>query len=474
MTKAGGRAGVLPKVAEASAVALLCLCLIGLGFGPDLSGRPNVVLIIIDTLRADALGCYNRSVSGLSPEIDLLARGGVQFTDVTSQSSWTRPSIGSMLTSRHPRSIGLYRQRNDILDDRFVTLAEVLRRNGYETVGITANPNINSTFHFDQGFSTYIDSAVVFDWMTPEPGQRVAGGDARLPGSREVLGTMLQRARRRKPSTPVYMQIDLMDVHEGWRLVRPEFRSDHRVQGDASRGYWDAVRQVSYDVGRFVDELRSIPGWANTLFVLTSDHGQGLGDHPAVPDSWGHGLLLYESQVKVPLILYRPPAETTLLERWSGRRRPLRPARIETPVRLLDVTPTILDDLGIAPPTQLDGRSLLPMTRGEHSRPDLPPFFVAETRFQGSHAIAVYSREWAYIENRVLREGVAERELQPVGAAENGRLTDSLSSHPDVAREMKSYLETWERLHREVGSTQPTRGPSTGEAEMLKSLGYLN
>jgi arylsulfatase A-like enzyme len=466
------RARLLPK--GASAIALLCLCLIGLGLGPDLSGRPNVVLIIIDTLRADALGCYNSSVSGLSPEIDRLARDGVQFTDVTAQSSWTRPSIGSMLTSLHPRSIGLYRQRNDILADRFVTLAEVLQRNGYETVGITANPNINSTFHFDQGFRTYIDSAVVFDWMTPELGQRVAGGDTRLPGSREVLGTMLQRARRRRASTPVYMQIDLMDVHEGWKLVRPEFRVDERVRGDASRGYWDAVRQVSNDVGRFVDELRSIPGWANTLFVLTSDHGQGLGDHPAVPDSWGHGLLLYESQVKVPLVLYRPPPEATFLERWIGRRRALRPGKVETPVRLLDVTPTILDYLGIAPPTQVEGRSLLSMTLGAPSRPDLPPFFVAETRFQGSHAIAVYSSEWAYIENRVSRDGVAERELQPVAAAENGRLTDSLAAHPDVARGMKSYLQAWERRHQEVRSTQPQQGPSTAEVELLKSLGYLN
>ena len=86
MTRTAGRAGVLPRVAEASAVALLCLVGLGLGFR-DLSGRPNVVLIIIDTLRADALGCYNRSVWDLSPEIDLLARGGVQFTDVTAQSS---------------------------------------------------------------------------------------------------------------------------------------------------------------------------------------------------------------------------------------------------------------------------------------------------------------------------------------------------------------------------------------------------
>jgi arylsulfatase A-like enzyme len=473
LTRAAGRAGVLPKVAEASAVTLLCLVGLGLGFR-DVSGRPNVVLIIIDTLRADALGCYNRSVSDLSPEIDLLARGGVQFTDVTAQSSWTRPSIGSMLTSLHPRSIGLYRQRNDILDDRFVTLAEVLRRNGYETVGITANPNINRTFHFDQGFGTYIDSAVVFDWMTPEPGQVVAGRNARLPGSREVLRTMLERARRRQASTPVYMQVDLMDVHEGWRLVRPEFKIDYRVRGDASRGYWDAVRQVSYDVGRFVDEIRSIPGWANTLFVLTSDHGQGLGDHPAVPDSWGHGLLLYESQVKVPLILHHPPTETTLWDRWIGRRHPLRPGRVETPVRLLDVTPTILDYLGIAPPLQVEGRSLLPVIRGDDSLPDLPPFFVTETRFQGSHAIAVYSREWTYIENRVLREGVAERELQPVGAAENGRLTDSLDAHHDVARQMKSYLEAWESLHQEVKSIQPTQGPSASEVEILKSLGYLN
>ncbi len=110
------------------------------------SNRPNIVLIIIDTLRADKLGCYGFP-ENTSPEIDRIANKGILFENVISQSSWTRPSIGSMLTSLYPRTVGIYKEEFDILHDRYETLAEILNDNGYYTMGITANPNINSVFN---------------------------------------------------------------------------------------------------------------------------------------------------------------------------------------------------------------------------------------------------------------------------------------------------------------------------------------
>lgn len=95
---------------------------------PHTSSRPNVVLVVVDTLRGDALGCYDPERADLSPEIDALAARGAQFLDVTAQSSWTRPAMGSMLTSLYPRDVGIYREKYDALPDRFVTLAEALRR----------------------------------------------------------------------------------------------------------------------------------------------------------------------------------------------------------------------------------------------------------------------------------------------------------------------------------------------------------
>jgi arylsulfatase A-like enzyme len=433
--------------------------------------RPSVVLVIIDTLRADALGCYNAAYPDLSPEIDALARKGVQFLDVTAQSSWTRPSVGSLLTSVHPRKLGIYSEKYDVLPEGAVTLAETLRAAGYETVGATANPNLNEIFNFNQGFDTYLESARVWDWMQPGTGQE-QGRKQSLPDSRRVLERMFDHARSRRGGRPVYMQILLMEVHEGWKLVRPEFKLNYRGLGGAPRGYWDGVRQLSSDVGQFVEQLSALPGWKDTLFIITSDHGQGLDDHPAVARSWGHGLLLYGSQVKVPLILYSPSAAAGRVPPGGGP-HPLRPQRIERHVRLLDVLPTILEYVGISVPSAIDGRSLVPLLARGGPAPDLPLYDVAETYYAGSDKVAVYTRSWTYIENRDGHEGVNARELQPAGERENGRLTDKLGQHPDVARELADYLHDWERRFPRRPAIQPREGPGQEVIDQLKALGYV-
>lgn len=125
---------------------------------------PNVVLIIIDTLRQDKLSAYGFPEE-TSPEIDRMAEQGVRFNRVIAQSSWTRPSIGSMLTSQYPRTLGIYKETGEVLPDDFVTIAEALREAGYTTIGATANANINTSFNFQQGFDHYVDSTVLLRWM---------------------------------------------------------------------------------------------------------------------------------------------------------------------------------------------------------------------------------------------------------------------------------------------------------------------
>jgi arylsulfatase A-like enzyme len=447
--------GAVKLAAVAAGLALLAPC-------TRAAPRPNIVLVILDTLRADALGCYNDAYPDLSPEIDALARRGVRFRDVTAQSSWTRPSMGSLLTSLYPRKIGIYREKWDVLPEEFVTLAEALRGGGYETAGVTANPNLNKVFNFHQGFDTYVESAVVWDWMRPVAGQKQAGRKQTLPDSQWILQRMLDHARSRKADRPLYMQIVLMEVHEGWKLVRPEFQKNYRGLVGAPRGYWDGIRQVSFDLGRFVNEIAALPGWSNTLFVITSDHGQGLGDHPAVTRSWGHGLLLYASQVKVPLILYGTGTAS----------RSLRPQTAEQPVRLMDVAPTILDYVGLPAPAGIDGRSLLPLLGGG-SVADLPRHHVTETYYDGSDKRAAHSPEWTYIESRDGHEGVNARELQRAGGGENGRLTDRIAEHPEVAQELAGHLRAWESRVPRRGATQPAQGPAPDVVDQLKALGYV-
>ncbi len=427
--------------------------------------RPNIVMIIIDTLRADKLGTYGFP-KGTSPEIDRLAKDGVVFKRVIAQSSWTRPSIGSMLTSLYPRTIGIYKEPFDILNDRFLTLAEILKDNGYTTIGITANPNINSVFNFNQGFDYYVDSNVVWRFMRPERGQSLYSEETNpLPTSGKIFNRLLEMVKSLREKRlfftlwPVYMQINIMEVHQGWLLIRPEYKKTFPESNFS--WYLDAIRQVSSDINRFIIELRSMPGWRNTLFIITSDHGQGLNDHPDVSESDGHGNLLYESQLLVPLILYHPGGNL------KGR-------IIERPVRLIDLMPTVLDYLGIQLPKGIQGRSLLRIIEGEESDVNLPQYFVAETNWRNVEKIALYSDRWKYIENRDNWDGVNRYELQPMGIKENGIKTDRIEYEPGIAEEMKGFLRAWEKAHPKTPPTLLEHNPSLEEIRQLRSLGYLN
>ncbi len=440
--------------------------------------RPNVVLIIIDTLRADLLSCYGCPLD-TSPEIDALAEEGVVFERVLSQCSWTRPSIGSMLTSLYPRSLGIYREKFDILADEYLTLAEILKDHGYRTIGITANPHLNKTFNFHQGFDDYAESSVIWGWMEPEEDKiRLREGRSmRLPRSGEILDWAMSQARSVERG-PAYVQINVMEVHSPSLVLNRyrhlydklpvDVREDEPPKRKAAlthlvRKTHCAVTQLSGEISDFMDELILLPGWRNTLFVITSDHGQGLVDHPDVQDSNTHGNLLYDSQVRVPLILYNPSDDEVIP----------RGKRVKRMVRLLDVAPTLLDYAGIRAPEEMMGESLLALVTGKGEPPDLPEVFTAETNWRDVEKIAVYTERWKYIENRDGWSGVNRFELQADGVVENGALTDSVHVRPEEADRLRSALRRWEESHVEVDATQPGDSPTDQEIEQLRSLGYI-
>jgi arylsulfatase A-like enzyme len=434
-----------------------------LGSGAIACGEPppqHVVLIVLDTLRADRLGCYGFPLA-TSPEIDRLADRGVRFARTLAQAPWTRPSVGSLVTSLHPRTLGLYLEWGDMLNDRFVTLAEVLQAHGYRTLGATANANLNSVFNFHQGFDHYVDSHVVWNWMKPKPGETRARRAA-LPSAPERFGEILAALDDEEPEErekPHYVQVNVMEIHESAKpdVVRREFAGLFAGRRDAD--YLRAIRQLSRDLDAFVRALSARPGWQRVLWVITSDHGEGLFDHPRVPRSEGHGFLLYESQVVVPLILYDTAGHLP-----AGR-------VVERPVRLLDLMPTILDHLGIEGPAGMAGRSLLPLLRGDEV--DLPDDFVVETRFRGSRKIGVYARDWKLIENRDGHEHTRLRALHPLGGGENGRSTDVGHRHPEVVERLAARLAAWEHAHPRMSPTHPDRDLSESEVEQLRALGYV-
>lgn len=450
----------MKKWAASSALLLLGVACVLLNGSCLFQGkpRPNVVLIIIDTLRADKLGSYGSPVES-SPEIDELAREGLVFEKVITQSSWTRPSVGSMLTSLYPRTLGIYKEEWDVLPDEYLTLPEILQQNGYHTIGLTSNPNINRTFNFHQGFDDYSDSSVIFPWMKNEAGKKKASRELdNLLRSEALFQAAINKAGS-SPDLPVYLQILVMEVHTP-ALTRDEFKGSFADIADAD--YHSAVRQISHDVGRFVRRLRALPGWDNTLFVITSDHGEGLSDHPDVPGSTTHGNMLYGSVVEVPLIIYHPGHAP------AGFRN----RRVAEKIRLLDLMPTLLEYVRIPPPDEIDGMALQGLVRGKPL--PLPTQFVTETSWKIVEKIAVYSDEWKYFENRDDWPGVNPQELQSMAVRENGMKTDAIDEHGDVARALKRYLDEWEKLYPKAdSSSSPRKRPTKEEIEQLKSLGYI-
>jgi arylsulfatase A-like enzyme len=414
------------------------------------------VLIVIDTLRADALGAYGQPLA-TSPELDALAERGVRFARVVAQAPWTRPSVGSLLTSVHPRRLGIYSAWDDELADRFETVAEIMKRNGYTTIGATANPNVSRVFNFDQGFDHYLDSEVLSAGMVG----RLEAPEKRppLPTAHDVYKKVLGLVQEGRARPPFYLQLVVMDVHEHGdpRVRRPEFAGPFPGQGP--RGYLQAVRQVSSDTGSFIDALRALPGLTETLFVVTSDHGEGLLDHPHVENSQTHGLLLYESHVLVPLILFD-----------GGRRLPAGLV-VKRSVRLLDVLPTVLDYVGLESSGPLEGASLLPLLGGDVG--ELPDLFVTETHFLGHHKLAVHSDQWNYIESRDGHRGTAPLELQPAHAPADGERTSLAAAHPDEVRRLAAFLSTWEAQNPPAPPARRRRPLVPAEAEQLRALGYV-
>jgi len=338
---------------------------------------PSIILIVVDTLRADYLGCYGFD-GDVSPAIDELAAESVLFENCSSQAPWATPSLASMMTSLLPQAHGVglsaeapreyrkwLRQRTPAVPDSAVTLAEVLRERGYRTGAFVANPLLSNDFGFSQGFEVYDDSAA-------KEGRREA------PAVLEPAGRWLDSALDSRH--PFFLYIHLMDVHGPYDSPEGHFfavsgspslgedrqlsiREFDRIQPYLRRPQWTrmrhgkmlrtwrgryaaGVRAADVHLGHLLRRLRSEERWPNTVVVLTADHGEELFDH----GGWDHGLSLYQHQLHVPLLIRFPGGER------GGR-------RVGDVVRLVDLMPTVIEIAGAEVPPHVAGADLAPLVR---------------------------------------------------------------------------------------------------------------
>lgn len=307
-----------------------------------------IILISVDALRADRLGAYGASNSR-TPAMDTLATDGVVFERAYSPSPQTLPAHASLLTGRLPFRTGVRDTVGFALPPREETIAEVLRGRGYDTAAIVSSYALRQETGIDQGFAFFDDE------LTEDPSMAVGPLVRDGTEAQQIAEHWLETARTDR----AFLFLHLHGAHSPHRPLDGDL--------DLAGRYDHAVAYSDEAVGGLIQYLKSHQLYDQSTIILTSDHGEGLGDH----GEQGHGLLLYEEAVRVPLII-KPAA-------GEGRVR-----RVPDLVQLVDLVPTIAD-LARAPlPDDLDGESLAPLLEGEGERLS-PRLIYAESLFGHYH-----------------------------------------------------------------------------------------
>lgn len=359
--------GVLPRSLR-TAAALWVLAATACTPPPEPAPRPNVLLVSIDSLRADHVHAYGYERE-TTPTIDALASEGARFETVLSPTSWTLPAHMTMLTAMPPEQHGVIKSKR-ALRPRALTLAEVLAASGYATAGFVSGAYLQTAHGYAQGFDVY-DTSVL------RGKEEEARADITSPEIVRLAQAWLQRWSEEKPRPPFFLFVHLYDVHFDYvppppydtmfDLRAPEAPGGSKAYDQILPGmnrtdldrilalYDGEIRWTDTHLGHLIDALRALHVLDDTIVVVTSDHGEEFLDH----DWRGHSNTLYDEALKVPLVMRYPPKIP------AGR-------VVEEQVRLVDLAPTILGLAGIRAPPKFGSRS-----SGPHRERDLSPWITS-------------------------------------------------------------------------------------------------
>ena len=401
----------------------------------------NILLITIDTLRADHLGCYG--YHGVeTPNIDRLAGEGVLFTNATCQVPLTLPSHCSILTGTHPMYHGVRDNAGFYLEEENTTLAEILKGYGYATSGFIGAFVLDSRWGIDQGFDYYFDK---FDLSK----YKFVSLDAVQRRGEEVLEEAFIWWDE-NGHNKFFTWIHLYDPHTPYDPPEPfkaMFRGKPYGLYDGEIAYTDML------MGQIMAKLEEKGVLDNTLIIFTADHGEMLGEHRESC----HGFFIYDAATRVPLIIKPPTSDL------SGR-------VVEAQVQSVDMVPTILHMLGITIPEEVQGQSLLPLLLGKGGdNKELYAYsetFYPRYHFGWSELRSLRNSQFKYIE-------APKPELYDL-IRDPKEHQNILSSNPQIAERFKRKLTEMSELYAAEAAEQ--RGPQKMDEETLQklmALGYL-
>jgi arylsulfatase A-like enzyme/Tfp pilus assembly protein PilF len=440
-------------VVSAAVLALTILALAGwrwLGVRPvrsngiDLGALPrgvprdglNLVIVTLDTTRADRMGAYGAN-DVETPTFDALAREGVLFEQAASVAPLTLPAHSSLFTGKFPPEHGVRDNGGFFLGPEQLTLAEVLKARGYRTGAFVAAYVLDSKWGLNQGFETYFDD---FDLSKT---RGVSLGAIQRPGN-EVVDKALPWIQQ-AGSTPFFAWVHLYDAHSPYRPPEP-FAS--RYEGHPYNG---EIAFADSQVARIVSQLRSSGLYDRTVVVVMGDHGESLGDHGEA----SHGFFIYESVARVPLVIRAPFSQTAK-------------RRVSDPVRSVDVMPTVLDLLGVANSTKISGVSLTPLMTGAKRELGLDTY--SEAMYPLHH--------YGWSDLRALRSGrykvidAPRPELYDLDR-DPAEATNLFSERQPLADRMIAQLRSMENGFAKTTAALPAADVDPEARERLAALGYV-
>jgi len=376
-----------------SVLALLASACGGAAVQPAPPAKPNIILVSIDSLRPDHLGSYGYA-RDTSPFLDRLAREGTRFENAISTTSWTLPAHAAMFTGLQDSVHGLV-DNGLRLSDGHLTLAEILRREGYDTAGFFGGPYLHPTLGVAQGFDVYESCMTTLADHTGDTDVRNSALMMVAPSHLDVTGPETQKrvarwARERQGEAPFFLFVHLWDVHYDYippleyvERFSPDYRGsiDGRLvanpaihPGMASEdrerviALYDAeIRFTDDTLAGIVADLEERGMMQNTLLVVTADHGEEFFEH----GQKGHNKSLFDEVLRVPLIVH-----------WPGR---VAAGRVEaTQVQIIDLLPTLATAAGVPGPIAVQGRDLGPLLEGRTLAPRdaLSELLIGGARFR--------------------------------------------------------------------------------------------
>jgi arylsulfatase A-like enzyme/cytochrome c-type biogenesis protein CcmH/NrfG len=395
----------------------------------------NLVLVTIDTLRADRLGCYGYSKIE-TPNLDKFARKGVLFENAVSQSPLTPPSHASMFTGMYPTVHKVRNTGGFILKPSNTTLAEILQQQGWETAAFVGASVLKKRFGFDQGFAVYDD-------QMPEPDASGMASDYPERPAGEVVDRAIGWLDSQS-GKPFFVWVHVFDPHTPYNPPSP-FREKYR-----GRPYDGEVAYTDQQLGRLFEALERKSPPQNTLIAVLSDHGESLSEH----GEYTHGVFLYDSTLRIPFMMAGPGVPAGL--------------RVKQQARTIDLLPTLLELMGGKAPQGVQGTSLAPAFAGKDAA---TKYSYAETLFPKvnmgwAELRGIRTNRWKYI--RAPRPELYDLVQDPT------ETTNVIASHSTEVQELEAQLKAVTASGGSQGSEKvETALVDRRTMEQLKSLGYL-